>query len=123
MNAFAWSALPAGSRPKSRYSAPIGAFDERSTVTVPTTGARSTLMPAALSCVPHADADCLNWLTSIAPCWVAEGSGIEPGPLEMLDQTTLLIGGHQQLVVARSIRLQRGCGGRDPGGPPNSSCR
>ena len=43
--------------------------------------------------------------------------GIEPGPLEMLDQTTLLIGGHQQLVVARSIRLQRGCGGRDPGDP------
>ena len=35
----------------------------------------------------------------------------------MLDQTTLLIGGHQQLVVARSIRLQRGCGGRDPAIP------
>ena len=80
MNAVACSALPCASRPKSRYSAPIGAFEPRSTVTVPTTGARSTLMPAWLSCEPHTAADWRSASVLIAPWSTAVGIVSNPGP-------------------------------------------
>ena len=39
---------------------------------------------------------------------------VETRALKMLHQTTFLIGGHQQLIIVRRIRLQCGCGCGDP---------